>query len=470
MRTKKEILNGENEQAFHVSCFFNFEKFYTRVLGMEVQPFHREWIDILKKHKKLAIAAPVGFGKTYFFGVGYPLWLSYYKPKNESLIISNALKMSADIMEEIKITIESNEILKELLPSDMKTSWTKSKMVMSNLSVIKLSTNSSNVRGNHPNYEFADEIAIYEDPEVFWRDVVSRVDNKKGTIACVSTPSDVDDLLAQVMNKPSFFSKFYPALIDKNSKPDIDGESIWESRFPKEFLLEIRNDSPSDFEKNYMVNPKAESESPFFPYASIEDCYDINRGFTQANEGGKVYFGIDLAYSNGPRADYTVFTVVEYIANKVIILHMERHRGMPLDLQKTRIRELRHIYNPLRIVMDESNIGQEFVQGLRSEGMPIEAQSFQSLARRKLLIDLKSVIDNKMLVIPKNKESPMAMKYSDLLTTELIKFSDVKSKLTSNRTLKTSTAHDDLVFSLATACKGAQIVAIPFVDHVAVGN
>jgi hypothetical protein len=477
MRTKEEILQGEDETTFLTSCYFDFEKFYTRVLGMEVMPYHREWIQVLKNYKYIAISAPTGFGKTQLFGVGFPIWMAFFKPKSESLITSNTIRsQSAEILETIKITIETNELLRQLLPEDIKTSWTKEKMIMSNFSKIELCANSKSSRGHHPDYHFCDELAVYDDHETFWRDIITRVDNKKGIFAGVSTPVNTSDLLAQLMNKlkgnPKCFVKFYPCLVDKEGNTDINGDSIWPTRFPKSYILnEIKSKiSLSDFEKNYLCNPKAESNDPFFPLSSVEDCYDITRSFTFENEGGIIYIGCDFAYSTGPTADWDAFIVVEYIGDKIILRHGERYHGIPIPAKLERLRELRRIYNPQMFVMDPNNVGTNIIVQLTMEGFPIESQSFQSLARRKLLVDLRVVIDNHRLIIPRNNDSMETRDFTDKLTEELIGFRDTTSKKTSTKQLVSTSAHDDTVMALAMACKGASMLNQSFEDPIGVGN
>jgi len=471
MRTKEQILKGENERVLMTRCYFDLEVWGERVLGLTLKPFHKEWLKILKENDRIAISAPTGFGKTTIFGVLYCLWVAYFIPNSISLIISRSIRtQSANVLEEIKRTIENNEILKQLIPSDIKTSWTKEKLITSNGSKILYSSNTVNVRGIQADYLFADEIATYEDQILFFRDVATRVVSKKGKLAGVSTPLHTSDLLAQLLNKPGYFSKVYPALIDSEGKMDINGESIWPEKFPRKYLIREKNlIGLSNFERNYMCNAKAEADDPVFKLTSVEDCYDITRSFTTENEGGQCYIGCDFAIASGPTADFDAYIVIEYVGEKVIIRHGERHRGMPIPAKLSRLRELNHIYKPIRFVMDESNIGSGIVQQLRTEGLPIECQSFQSQARRKLLIDLKVLIDNKRLIVPRNLESPQTITFIDKLTEELIGFRDIKSKITEVKHLVSSAAHDDTVMSLAMACKGAHTVGRVFTDFIGVG-
>ena len=472
MRTKDEILQGEDERTFLTSCYFNLEKWYERVIGRTIKPYHREWIEILQSHKHIAISAPTGFGKTSLFGVGYCLWMAYFHPRSLSVIVANTIRtQSSKILEEIKWEIENNEMLKQLIPTDSKTTWTKEKLITSNGSIIQYAANSPNIRGLQADYLFADEVATYDSHEVFFRDVASRVNSKHGILAAVSTPIHTADLLAKLMNSKGYFKKFYPAIIDQDGKADVNGESIWPERFPKERLIEIRDrDGLSNFEKNYMCNPRAEAEDPVFTLASVEDCYDVSRSFTTENEGGQTYIGADFAISSGPTADFDAFTVVEYVGEKAIVRHGERHRGMPIPSKVQRLKELSEIYKPIRLVLDPSNIGSAIVQQLRSEGLPVETQSFQSQARRKLLIDLRVIIDNKQLILPRNLDNPTTINYIDKLTEELIGFRDIKSKATETKHLVSTSAHDDTAISLAMACKGSSMLCQNFDDYIASGN
>ncbi len=475
MRTRDEILQGENEKVFLTGCYFNLERWGKQVLGLELKPFHKDWLKILVNHDRIAISAPTGFGKTTIFGHLYPLWMAYFKPGSISVIVAKSIRtQSANILEDIKTIIENNEILKELIPKDARTAWTKEKLVTSNGSKIFYSSNSVNIRGIQADYVFADEVATYDNHTLFYRDIITRVISKKGKVAAVSTPIHTNDLLASIMSKPGFFSQTYPALIDSEGRASLSGVSIWPERFHEKYLLKERDTlGIANFERNYMCNAKAEAESPFISLSAVEDCYDLSRTFTTKTEGSEenqIYVGCDFAYSSGPQADFDTFIVAEYIGDKIILIHGERHKGMPIPTKYARLRELRRIYNPTRFVMDESNVGHGIVQQLRSEGFPIECQPFHSQARRKILIDLKELIENKRIIIPRSGENPMTVTFTNKLTEELIGFSDEESKITKTRHLISSAAHDDTVMSLAMVCKGASKSSRGWEDFVAVGN
>lgn len=453
MRTKTEILQGEPENIFATSCYFNIAKFAERVLGLTIKPFHKEWLDIFKKHDRIAIAAPTGFGKTEIFGVVIPIWYAFYKPKSLCLIISKTIRtQSAGILEEIKSTIEDNEFLNHLKPTStdiIKSSWTKEKIITTNSSKILYSSYSINVRGIAPDYLFADEVATYPDHELFFRDVATRVVAKKGKLAAVSTPLNTTDLLAKLMNSKGYFKKFYPAI--------VNDKSIWPEKFSVESLLkEKARIGSSNFERNYMVNPKAEVEQALFPLKSIENCYDITKLLVYKYSGeNQVFIGCDFAIATGPYSDFDCYVVVEKFGDILTIIWAEVNKTPSMAAKINRLKQLYEIYKPIRVVIDESQIGEAIIQDLRSQGLPVQPQSFHSAARSKLLNNLKGVIDGGKIIIPCNIDDSHTDFFKNKLTEELLGFKVNRSEKTQNVTYLSTASHDDTVMALAMAVSSA---------------
>jgi len=469
MRTKKEILQGEDETNFVNRCIFDFAFFCERVLGYTVKPFHREWCEMLRKNKRILILAPTGYGKSYYFGIAYPIWLSIFKPGSWSVIISKVVKgQSSTIIEEIKFRIEDNDFLAEHLKpvGNDKKMWTKDKMICSNNSKIDNAPYSMSIRGKHPDYIFGDEVSSYMDKsdyyQIWFRDVESRVDDAKyGKIAAVTTPIEPGDLGVILYNNPQYVSKKYPAIINYKNNDYNTGESIWEERFPIKKLMEIRErQGHANFERNYMMNTEADIEGSIFKVKNISNCYDYERNFTNKLEdkNSYIFIGVDLALSDGPHSDYDSYAVVEKCLNgKIILKHIEKHRGILNYDRIERLKELASQYNPYYFLVDKSNIGQEVVNSLISYGLSAEAVTFSSTARGHLLGTLKSAIENKLLVLPFSKDENHYEEQKIILelATQLIGF---KAGLTPNTRLPTIASratHDDLAIALALAVKGA---------------
>jgi hypothetical protein len=470
MRTKNEILQGEDEKEFMLKCFFDLELWCTRVLGFTLKPFHKEWLGLLKTQDRIAISAPTGFGKTTIFGIAYPLWLLYFKPQAQVLIISKTIRtQSASVLGDLKRTIEDNEILKSLIPISKNIYWTKERINTSNGGKLFYSSYSVNVRGVAVDYVFGDEVAVYPETGTYFENVVTRVAAKKGKIACASTPFNTTDLLAQLQANPMYFSKSYPAIINYTKGDYSTGESIWPEKFPISYLMDLKKEiGIGKFEKNYMVNPRAESEDPIFSIKSIAACFDYDAAFNaKIAPEGQVFMGCDFAVASGPTADFDAFVIVEK-DTKVSIKHGETHKGLPVQEKIRRIEQLNELHKPQLIVIDESLIGKAVIEDLRMKGLPVESQNFNSKARNSLLMNLKRLIDNNNLIIPKNKEDMMTTTFVTRLEEELLGFREVKSLTTGAKNCVSTTKHDDTVMALAMACKRVPIHR-EFVDFIGVG-
>jgi hypothetical protein len=469
MRTKKEIFDGEDENIVLLKCSLDFGFFCQRVLGYQMKPFHMEWCTLLRKNRRIAIMAPTGYGKTWIFGIGYPLWLSYFFPKSKSLIVSKTVKgQSSTVIESIKFLIEQNELLKELIPNDKRlSSWTKEQMICSNNSKIFNAPYSPSVRGNHVDYVFGDEVASYPDRSdnyvIWFRDVISRVaDSKIKKIAAVSTPIDPADLITVLCRKEKeWVSTIYPAIVTKEGNaavaPYKDGISIWPERFPMENLMEeLNTQGAENFERNYQCNPDAQIAGAIFKTKNISAGWDTNRTFSDSSEGGLVIIGADFAMSEDVRADETAFVVVEKVAEKIIVKYMESGRGWSVDACIQKLINLHEIYQPYQIHLDKSNVGDHITNKLLLNGIPAIAQPFGAMSRNKLLSVLKVIISNEKLITPYSPEDLNAQQYTDKLTFQLNGFRQEKSKLSDMPVIRSKADHDDLAMALALAVRGAQ--------------
>ena len=455
MRTYNEIFGEFTEDEFIVSCS-DYKFFCERVLGLEIQPFHMEWIDMIKTNKRVAIQAPTGFGKTEILGRAYCLWTAVIEQGREMCIVSKSLPQARKVLSEIKETIEENEFLRdELIPAHKKHIWASADSLSLSTGKIFVRPYSENIKGIHVDYLLGDEVASYDDHSIWYRFVATRVNAKNGTCAAISTPEGITDLMQELLNNSEYVSKSYPAI--------VNGKSIWPSRFPIERLHKIKAEiGLSAFEREYMVNPKAEVENALYPPHLLMECFDPDLGFKQTATHGFTVIGCDFAIGAGPRADFDSYVVLNRVGSKAFILHGENHHGFTIAAKVDRLVELfeRYKYHPteldtddtipanLKFVIDPSSVGQAVFEELRNKGLPVEAAKFDPISRNQMLINLRQMIEKKELVIPRNKEDPLCMTFTDIMIKELISVVELQNKI------KSKAAHDDTVMALAMAAKG----------------
>lgn len=469
MITKEEIFQGKNETSFLLKCRMDFSYFCEYVMKKEIKPFHKEWCELLQREQRLAISAPTSYGKTQIFGICYPIWLSYFFPKSESLIVSAVVQgQSQTVIEKIKIELMDNELLQELLP-DTKTKdfeLSKTRMVLDNGSKIYLAPYSANVRGTHVDYLFGDEVATYKDKAddyiIWFRDFLSRVEGKGGKVAAVSTPVEPGDLITLLMNKKGWFSKIYAAILDKEGKPahqpydKKNYEVIWPERHSFETLMRIREEQGVEiFERNYQCDPKAAVKKAIYDIKDITAGFDALRDFTHKLEGGMIFIGADFAMSEHKDADKDAFVVIEKLPDRIIIKHMEIHHGIPVEEKINRLLELARLHQPYQIICDESNVGKHIVQQLLNNGWPALGNPFGAKSRNTYLSTLKIVIGDRKIVIPYTKENFETIKLAEELTMQLVGFKEEKSPK-GFTTYASTSPHDDLAMALALAVSGAE--------------
>jgi hypothetical protein len=410
--------------------------------------------------------APTGFGKTEILGRAFCLYTAFMQHDKEMCIISKTLPQARKVLQEIKEAIENNEILAdELIPKDRpKHTWCSADtMYLATNCKIFVRPYSENIKGIHVDYLLGDEVASYDDHSIWYRFVVTRVNAKNGVVAAISTPESIADLMQELINNKEYVGKNYPAI--------VDGKSIWASKFPVERLKTIKSEiGVSAFEREYMCNAKAEVENALFPPHLVMDCFEFGAGFTTLPMPGYTIIGCDFAIASGPRADSDAFVVVNKFGKKVTILHGETHKGFTIAAKINRLKELYNTYKyqvtvsdadedgniaaaNIKLIIDPSSVGQAILEELRNATIPVEPAQFDSASRNQMLINLRQLIENKDISIPRYKEDPLCMTFTDKLVREMISMveTQTKAKLI---TYQTKAPHDDTVMALAMACKG----------------
>jgi len=465
MITIKELLGDLSMTEFLYRCKHDFKFWCNNVLKDlyqeeygGIKDFHLEWFNLMESNDRVVILAPSGFSKSTLFNIAYPLWIAFTKKNKQIMIISKTLPQAIKQLEVLRITIEDNELLQELKPTNSEKSWSKQQIRTSTNCRIFIRPFSINVKGERTDYTILDEAASYERPEIYLDYIVPRL-NPKGKIVLISTPESPVDLMSRLKRRGlNYIHRTYPAIVYENGKR----KAIWPERFSLKKLDELKNELGENyFEKNFMCNPKAEEESAIFTYAMIEDCFDKDRMFTFSTEGGNIYIGVDLAISAGARADYDCFVVVELTAGRIILRHGEVHKGWSIQSKVNRIKELAEVYSEklVSVVVDQSNIGFSVIEDLRNLSLPVKAQDFHPTNRNRLLMNLKKILEDKTLVIPFNQDDPNTQTFVNRLALELVKFKEVTTdkagqRLTATKYVSTG-AHDDTVMGLAMACIGA---------------
>lgn len=480
MRTRSEILGDMSLPIFLLKCKTDFKFFCEQCLGVTtnggIHEFQMNWFNLARRHKRVVIEAPAGFAKTELMGAMYPLWRMFCEKNLKILLVNKTLEQGrSNLLSRIKKYIDDNEILKEaFIPEDYRDTWNQSQIKTKNGHDVKNVPYTVNIRGYRANMIILDEVDSYEDTNIFFEHVTSRL-YPDGQMILISTPVGPTRIIGQLKerSKAGVVKNYYfertTALVDIEGKPakisnreDIKNyQSIWPEMFSVE-ELERRwgEQGKSNWMRNYMVENTGEIDDAIFPQEHIRNSFDYQLGFSENTDPDCMYFiGIDLAISEGPRADSDAYVVVEKRKDQYIIKKIETYRGLDTVPKINRIEELYNTYytdTGTYIIVDKSQIGVDVIRGLQSRGMPVMEGSFHSAGRKQLYRTLSNVLASKRLVIPRNPAADDdSVKYSEELMTQLSGFKRTKSQKTGSEMIDSQAAHDDIAAALALAISEA---------------
>jgi phage FluMu gp28-like protein len=200
------------------------------------------------------------------------------------------------------------------------------------------------------------------------------------------------------------------------------------------------------YKREYLCQWNA-TDNAFFSSTSIEKALnpDIKKVFIGI-PGHKYAIGADLAIKN----DYTVFIVLDYTdkENLQVVNHVRFHGKTP-DQIMLELYKLTAAFNPIRILIDEGNIGAAVVSQLkvRYPGKRWEGFIFTTSSKTPLLTDLEIAMSSGILQIPED----------DQIREELISFYYEENPTTGHLKLNGLGAHDDYPIAIALAIRAANI-------------
>jgi len=462
MRTIADMLISagmENLTDFLYECQRDFSFFGKYVLELDVMPYHLYWVDCFLTKRRTCVVAFRGSGKTHVLGCCFPLWMAMFSKDKEFLIVAASREKAQDIVKDIRSTVENNQLLSSiLLPTGVYKAWSTSELKTKTNWTIKVRAfTPKGIRGSHVDYVLADEVGEMEDQKLFFDGLIPTTTHKNGHLMAIGTYKRETDLL-HTLAEPTrgYHCVVYPVL-------DSEGVSMWPNRFSKKKLKQLENEIGSlAFKREYMCQLVDSGVQPF-KLSDIVAAYDPQIGFSGVGryygeledphrKWGDYYIGVDLAQS--PQGDFSVYTVVEHLNNKIYLRNITRIRGIHYKEQEQQVRELYYFFKPLRVLVDKSVFGEVFISDLRDMSVPAEEFSFTPDNRGLILNNLMRLFENEMVVIPRLPEDGPCIDETNNLTEELQKIIYTTTNA-GFRTFQSVGKHDDCVMSLALAAWAA---------------
>ena len=471
----------------------NLTYFITSVMpDFQLSWHHLEWGDLVHRYNKLCINAARDHGKSYYFSNAYCAWklYSYAKPKNSvfsarptksnsnrGYLFSFSLQQSVDLMEILKGTIESNDILKDRLFPDSRNSgaWASTNIVCKNGARLTCKGFGSSVRGAHPYWIVVDDglkdnviySALQRQKSIdYFHSVIMNMLVPGGQIIVVGTPFHASDLYGDLKsksrfatnNKKGWFVIEYPAIFP-------DGRILWPQRWSFFDLMDKRSTQGNIiFSRENLCRPIT-NEASIFPLKVLERSLLRMENYTLVRNRddfpikfNKVVTGCDFAISANVGSDYTVFTTwgVDDETGERWLLNFYRDKGKTFHEQMQILKGINARFRPDSMVMEQNTFQQIFVQESDKQGLPVIGH-ITGIDK----YDLKTGWPGLAIDFERGKiHIPIGDTYSQNVK-DLI-FSDLGSVAFTDKGLESVGEHDDISSSFWLAKLAANLITTGF--------
>lgn len=437
-----------------------------------------KWAKLSNSGDHIAIRCSRQQGKSCFWTIIQSIYRCTLFEHYDILIESASEDQAIKLMGQIVQIIENNEFLFSKKGKSAK--WSTTEINYNGGKIIGKGVGSE-VRGGTFDYIVADDILRSDnklsddDIERFMNEELEpMIFVRKGQLVLVGTPSSPTDIFSTIEERIDLegdecgWKMFtYPAILNWEKK-----ELLCPDRFTWEQLMTKRRIMGRlKFNKEFQCSIYA-SGSQLFPHPLrkiAKDKGEMWRMYSRAKteEVSKVtyYIGIDTARAGSASSDYTVVTVLAYDSStqeKRIVWYW-RKKGLKISEQVQQIAEISANFNHPTILVEQNNLGQEFIDML-VDNFNLNVESFLTSKGSKyqdLLRYLVNAFENEKIIMPMGDE--FSRDQMKILDKELDRFIVEITKAGNEVYRGAGKSHDDCIISLALANRCSQSYGyVPF--------
>lgn len=280
------------------------------------------------------------------------------------------------------------------------------------------------MRGGAPGLVVIDEAAMITDPELWQAVIRPALTDRRGRAVFLSTPRGRNwfwDLFMLGLDplEPNYKSWNFPSW----NNPALPAGEIEEAKrgiperlFDQEYAAKFLEDAGGVFRR---VSAAA--------YCAYMEPYE-----------GDFVFGVDWGRSH----DYTVISVID--RRNAVQVDLDRFSGIGWPLQRQRLVNMYHKWNPSLIVAEYNSFGGPNVEVLQAEGLPVRPFTMTSTNKGPLIEALAGAIER----------SELGLLNDRIQTAELQAYEFERSASGMFKYNAPAGAHDDTVIALALAYEG----------------
>lgn len=301
--------------------------FLPHLLTSEIPEFHSEIYKLLPKHKRLVIAAPRGFAKSFLCSIIYPIWIGVYAPCHEIVIISASETLAKEMLRKIKREFESNQALKEIFGDMITDKWSETHSVLKSGVNFRARGSEGQIRGFRPECIILDDLETdetvqSEEQRRKIHDWIMRAAmpalTPQGQLLYIGSILSPLAVLKQILDSDNgWVKRIYRAYKDG---VEAAGHELWPSLWHHHKLQQRKKEIGSwAFASEYMNDPRSNEASSIRP--------DSIRRWKELPQQLSCVIAVDPAYSEEDKADYKVAALVgiDQQMNRYLVSYIRTH-------------------------------------------------------------------------------------------------------------------------------------------------
>lgn len=334
MLAAKQKYSSDDEKVkelFLIECSNDVQYFaemmLPHLLSAKVPPFHSEMYRLILNSKRLIVAAPRGFAKSYVCSVIYPIWLGCFAMYSDITIISASETLAKEMLRKIKREFESNQMIREIFGDMITDKWSETHATLTSGVTFRARGCEAQIRGFRP------ECIIIDDIET---DETTKSEEQRNKLSdfifksCMPalTPYGQMIIVGSIINQLAVLKhlidtdngwtkRLYKAYKDSNEVP---GNELWPELWPHNNLQVMKKTIGSwRFSSEYMNDPRSSDT------ASIKES-QIRR-WKELPAQLSCVITVDPAYSEEDKADWKVASLIgiDQQMNRYLIHYIRTH-------------------------------------------------------------------------------------------------------------------------------------------------
>ena len=327
---KKQREQEENQKLYKVyenDILAFAEDFLGHMLINDVPDFHKDIYKMLPREKRIVLAAPRGFAKSYICSVIYPLHQALFQHKKDICIISASEGLAVELLRKIRTEFETNDTILQFFGDMRSPKWTEGHLILNTGINLRARGAGGQIRGFRPDCVILDDIetdesVVSEEQRSKLRDWIFKACINTllphGQFVMIGTLIHPLALLNEILlNDNGWPKKKYKAYIDGIQK---EGQELWPDLWTHERLQARKKEIGSfAFSSEYLNDPVANET------AAIKE--NQIRYWTELPRQYSCVIAVDPAYSDDEKADFKVASLIaiDQAQNRYLLSYIRTH-------------------------------------------------------------------------------------------------------------------------------------------------